>query len=131
VDLRPEGDKPGWYDGIFIPPEPGLFEIRPHDLGTVRLEKTTLKTVRVDLPALEFAHARMDADALAAFAEKTGGRLVGIGEVGSIAEEIPALRERTVISERPVKLWDNAWLLALILALLTFEWVMRKIARMA
>jgi len=131
VELKPEGGKPGWFEGIFIPPEPGLYGVHAHDLGPVRLGREALRTVRVELPALEFAHSRMDRDALSAFAEKTGGRLVPLDEVAGIPDDIPAMRERTVLSGRPVKLWDNVWVLLLLLGLLTFEWVMRKIARMA
>ncbi|MHC5078148.1 MAG: hypothetical protein ACYTHN_03975 [Planctomycetota bacterium] len=131
VELKKVVGRKGWFEGIFIPPQAGTYDIKPHDFGPASGGKDTLKSVNVTLPAIEFVHSNMDPDALAMFAEKTGGRLVPLEELHTLPDEIPTLREKAVISERPVKLWDHWLTLFVLIALLGFEWAMRKISRMA
>jgi hypothetical protein len=131
VVLEAEAGRKGWYEGHFVPPEPGLYDVRGHRLGPVKVTRDTLKSLQVKLPALEFTHSRMDRGALTHFAEKTGGRYVPLEELADLPEALPALREKTVISEKPIKLWDNWIVLVAILLLLTVEWTVRKISRMA
>lgn len=83
---------------------------------------------------IEFKETRADADLMRQLAQRSGGALLMPAEAARLAELlqasgtfVPQVRER--VQER--KLWHMAWLLAVVLALLTAEWLLRKRSGMA
>lgn len=134
VKLAPLSGRDGFYQGRFTADR----------LGTVRLQVSLPGTsaeggagaasstheILVVQPDLELRQTAMNRAALQQFAEATGGEYVDVDEVG----RIPALiqdRSRTfVVRERPRPLWDNRWVLATLVVMLSLEWILRKKARL-
>jgi hypothetical protein len=68
----------------------------------------------------------MDRRTLAAAAEATGGRFYTIADADRLLSELPAGRRVPIENLPPIPLWNRWWLLALFLACLTSEWILRK-----
>ena len=84
------------------------------------------------LPNLESDNPRQNAKLLTDFARETGGKYLPIEKA---AAELPALLpdrgERFAVDEQLRALWDQEWVLYLLVGLLGFEWVIRKLLRLA
>jgi hypothetical protein len=77
-------------------------------------------------PPGELSRLEMDAAALAAGAETTGGNFYTIENADRIPAELPAGRRTPLESLPPVPLWNRWWLLSVFLACITSEWILRK-----
>ena len=89
-------------------------------------------------PQIEFEDVRLDELALAAAAEATGGEFYstvpspngkGLDQADEIPERIPS-RAQITISTTSRRLWDSWIVLAVFVALLVAEWILRKRATM-
>jgi hypothetical protein len=77
-------------------------------------------------PPGEFERVQMDVAELTRAAEETRGRFYRIGDSRRLAADLPAGRQVPIEALPPKPLWNQPWLLALFLGLLTTEWVLRK-----
>ena len=69
--------------------------------------------------------------ALTALVAGTGGAYLPLADVGDLPGLIEP-RDRTVTIDESVRaLWDEPWMLGLIVALLGVEWLTRKLLRLA
>jgi hypothetical protein len=80
----------------------------------------------VTSPPGEMARTQMDRAALAAAAELTRGRFYTLADADRLLQELPAGRRVPIENLPPFKIWDQWWLLAVFLACLTSEWILRK-----
>ncbi|MGD2110291.1 MAG: vWA domain-containing protein, partial [Phycisphaerae bacterium] len=130
--LRSATDRPGWYEGRFVPGRSGHYQIRlrlPDQVGDdlVELERE----VHVVRPNIEILRPQMDRAKLVTLAEQSeGGRYFEVDEAGAVPGLIPDLHEEISVRSRPTMLWDNWVALLLLLALLSVEWGVRKWNRM-
>jgi len=79
--------------------------------------------------ALEFREPSMNAPTLRELAARTGGRFLTTRQADSIVEAVlrsPTFVERSLETRREHSLRTMPWLLAVVLALLALEWVVRK-----
>lgn len=126
--LSSQADRPGWFEGRFVPDRVGTYRI------SVRLPATatedpiiTERDVIVSRPNLEIVNPRMNKAALFTLAEQSqGGRFWEVDEAMGIPEEIPDLHEEILVRSRPKALWDNGLVLAVLVGLMAFEWALRK-----
>ena len=89
------------------------------------------REIQIVRPNLEILDPRMDRERLVAMAEQSaGGRYYDVGEALKMAEAIPDRHESTTIRSRPLPLWDDAWVFAILVGLLLTEWTMRKVFRL-
>ncbi|MEM9374378.1 MAG: hypothetical protein AAGA55_12120, partial [Planctomycetota bacterium] len=126
VELRGEGSA---RTGEWIPDRPGAFRV---ELADAPLELSALGTaIRVFQLGDERADPNTDHPALQAIAEATGGRMVAPQEASRLGEWIP--NRARVHAGSPVieTLWDRWAVLIALLALLSIEWVARRIMRLA
>ncbi len=79
----------------------------------------------VDPYSVEFLDPRVDMPALAAIAAATGGRVLSASEVGEWSASVPLQAKQAVLTGR-LDLWDSPWIFMPLIALLGFEWGMRK-----
>ncbi len=77
-------------------------------------------------PPGELARLEMDAAALAAAADSTGGKFYTIADADRLLAELPAGRRVSVENLPPVNLWNRWWMLAAFVAVITTEWILRK-----
>ncbi len=144
LDAIPE--QPGRFRGV----------LRAERAGPHRIEVAVPKVVEpltthaaVEPPNLEFDNPAMDEVLLRDIAARSGGRYMPLAElteapgfeasdpkpgetrpaaagVSGLAGALPERRTPLYIPGEPKPLWDNAWFLALVVALLSLEWALRR-----
>jgi hypothetical protein len=81
----------------------------------------------VSLPSLETADPSPDPETMALLADLTAGEALHLSELETLLETFPGDEERREpVSTRLEDAWDEWHTLLLALALLSFEWVLRK-----
>ena len=88
--------------------------------------------VLVEIPDREMSHSSQDRETLTAIAERSkGGRYVFLGDVDELVEEFKDRKPlEQEINRQTEPIWDRAWVLFLVLGLLSVEWLLRKRARL-
>lgn len=130
--LQAAPDRPGWFEGRFVPQRTGSYEITlPIPTPGQSAPLTVRREVQVTRPNVEIIHPRMNRDALAALAaDVPDSGYYEIDETAQIPRAIPDRHESTTVRSRPTPLWDRGWVLALLVGLLSVEWALRKWARL-
>ncbi len=142
--LTARRDRPGWFEGRFVPDRVGSYRIRlalpgvlVRDSNQVLVRDSDLapneveREVLVSRPNLEILHPQMNKAALMTIAEQShGGRYWEIDEVEALPGVIPDLHEEIPVRSRPTTLWDNWKVLTLLVSLLSVEWAVRKWTRL-
>jgi len=128
VILRSRSDRPGCYEGRFIPDRMGSFRVSLDEPGaTPDRNSEIVREVLVSRPNLEIIQPQMHKPKLVALADGSiGGRFWPIDEAAALPATIPDLHEEIPVRSRPVALWDNAWMLTFLLLLVSVEWAVRK-----
>jgi hypothetical protein len=116
------------YAATWTPTEPGDWDVTIDEpaLGALNLRER----VEVRLPNDELRRPEADHALLASLAEATGGRAFAVEELGELPPLLPS--RDVIISGAPdvEALWDKPFMLALLLILLTAEWVGRRLLRL-
>jgi hypothetical protein len=130
----------GTYGGRFVVREAGSYEIRL-TLGDALNEQVLRQNVQVRLPTIELERPKRNDEDLEQFASITGGQYVAVEEEtsdGQVSDElIAALRpqpQTTVLPGTPDIEFSgrrNATLMWLIATMLTMEWIIRRLQRLA
>ncbi len=131
ITLLRIADRPGWYEARFVPPTTGSCELTlPIPDGDLS-EDIVRREVQVTRPNLEILQPQLARDRLIALAEQTkGGRYYDVKDAADLPSQIPDRHESTTIRSRPTPLWDDKWVLLLLVGLLSTEWALRKIFRL-
>lgn len=109
----------------WTPTEPGTYRVEAADafLSSVGLSAT----VEVGLADDELRHPDADHPMLARLSEQTGGKVLAASQVSALPDLLPR-RERRIVGTPDVEaLWDKPFVLALLVMLLTLEWVVRRL----
>ncbi len=122
VNLQPDRSHPGLYEGYFTPPGPGRYRVEANEEDR-EVSNTT------EFQVSDVQHELIDTDMrlghLQRISELTGGKSMSVRELpelGSLVNGSPVVT--TVRSERP--LWDNGFVVCLLVALLGMEWILRR-----
>ena len=102
----------------------------------VRIDDPTLEGLRLQVPVEVFApddelrRPETDHEMLQTLAAETGGRVIPPDELGGLADLLPNRSVRTInpLTER---IWDTPLAFALVLLVITGEWIGRKLIRLA
>lgn len=122
VTLRPDSGTPGLYEGYFSPPRPGAYGIAANAADRA-IANTTEFQVTDAQP--EMAGTDMQLERLQRIAEMTGGKCLNMLQL----QDLPSLlnrepRQTTYTTQ--VALWDNGWVIVLLVALTGTEWIVRR-----
>jgi hypothetical protein len=122
VTLRPDLSTPGLYEGYFSPQRPGRYRLEAN-ASDLEISSTTEFQVADINP--EMANADMQRERLQKMADLSGGKYLTARQL----HELPTLVNRdphttTVRTDR--SLWDNGWIIILLVALMGFEWIVRR-----
>lgn len=135
---RADGGRDGMYAGRFITSQPGDYQLElvlPGDGEPVILERE----VRVRLPNLEIERPQRDDAALDQLASKSGGTyFVGMTSSltpgASLADAVASKRRETFLPGTPDHEFQErlmTWLLVLICGVLSLEWLIRRLNKLA
>jgi hypothetical protein len=122
VTLRPDAGTPGLYEGYFSPMRPGRYRVEAN-AGDRELSNSAEFQVADVEP--EMANTDMQLGQLRRIADLSGGRCLGMVQV----QELPSLLNRepyTTTVRTEVPLWDNKWIMSLLVLLMGFEWIVRR-----
>lgn len=136
--------RPGTYGGRFIVREAGSHEVRL-TLGDALAEEVLRQTVQVRLPTVELERPQRNDEALQQLADLTAGRYLPLSSsmpadewVGNLTGELSGLigpqPQTTILPGTPDQSFAqrrNLVLMWLIAMMLTFEWVTRRLHRLA
>ncbi|MBI5764476.1 MAG: VWA domain-containing protein [Planctomycetes bacterium] len=125
ITLTPTPAREGYYEGRFTAERTGATRL------TVRLpgsgpETLGTRDIAVMQPDLEMRNTAMNRDVLRQFAQAVAGAYFDIDEASRLPELIPDRSRTYVTRERPRPLWDNYYVLSVLVAFLTLEWILRK-----
>jgi hypothetical protein len=126
--LTARPDRPGWFEGRFVPDRAGDYLLGVSLPGVAPGESVDItKQIRVARPNLEILRPQMDRQALVTLAaESFGGKYFEMDEAAAIPNLIPDLHEEVPVRSRPTTLWDRWPTLILLVGLLSLEWGIRK-----
>ena len=88
--------------------------------------KRTHRPYALAAPPGEFERVEMDVRSLRQAAEQTRGRFYTAATAGRLLGDLPSGHQVPVEAMPPKPLWNRWPLLALFLAILTTEWIVRK-----
>lgn len=130
TELRKQPNRPGQYAGNFRANRPGAFRVNlpiPPE-GDERLSGR----IDIVLPDLESVDPRQNQSLLSGLVRGTGGEYLAVADAGSLPGKLPNGGVELLVDRgRPSPLWDRQWVLYLLVGLLCFEWVTRKLLKLA
>ncbi len=118
--------RPEFFEANFETRELGQYRMWIED----RESEKAQTNFRVVVPQLEFAQPRMDRSRLERLAELSGGRYYEIAELQKLPNEISTYQLEVAVPAENRSLWDSRWLLLLFVAILSTEWLLRKLFRL-
>jgi hypothetical protein len=125
--LAPRAESHGFFEAA-LPPQgragPCRVEVVRLDTAARERVETSLLVTASRRP-IEMGDVRPSRAVLETLAKGTGGKVVSPEALGSLAELFGEGR-RTVQERREYALWNNPFVLVLLAALLTAEWLLRK-----
>jgi len=125
VQLEPQPLSLGEYQLPYDPPAAGLYRASAAAyVGDEELDTDEFEFV-VGQAATEFERVDVNEQVLRLLAGQTGGAFHTLATAGRIPQELEE-RRRLVARRREVNLWNAPWCLAVFLACVTAEWVLRK-----
>lgn len=121
-----------------IPARPAYYEatIEAKELGSHRVwieerdQEVASHSYRVTVPQLERSEPQMDRPRLQQIAALSGGLYHEITEATKIPDVVQEYTKDIPIHSESTPLWDSPWLLLLFVAIITLEWVLRKVFRL-
>ncbi len=120
-------EEDGIYRSSFIADQEGVFDLLVDVTSAVGEEGAEKQAAIVVTPSLrEFNNAGMDRGLLGRMAEAAGGSYFDLDEVGGLPEAIE-FTPNAYSRETQIDLWDEPWLLALLVGLLCIDWMTRRL----
>lgn len=128
VILRATPGRDGWYAGRAAIQSEGAALLRLPLPGGAIADAATAR-VRVTRPDLELRSLRQHGEFLAQLAEETGGQYLPLDAADRL--RVDKATQVRVTRGPDLELWDRAWVLLIIVALLAAEWFVRRRSHLA
>ena len=116
------------YTGLLDPPRPGAWALQAHTtLDGETLSSNELRIVVYET-RLEDRMIAADYEAMAAIAGRTGGQFVMLDELDKLLREVSEGIEVVTIEriESSIPLWDNWWMMAVLIVAMCADWTVRR-----
>ena len=127
--LRGDTRRPGQFVSVFRPSRQGSFRV------TVPVPESSdvlQANIEVVLPNLESEDPSQNVALLTNLAQGTGGGYLNFDKLSEqLSRLLPDRSEPIVVDEQLTTLWDRRWLMFLMIALLSFEWALRRVVRLS
>ena len=122
-------EEDGVYRANFTVEEEGVFSLLvdvASAAGDAAVDASEKRTAFVVTPSLrEYTNAEMDAGLLGRIADASGGSYFNLSDVNGLPESVE-FTPNAYSREVQIDLWDQPWLLALLILLLCIEWISRR-----
>ncbi|NKB32339.1 MAG: VWA domain-containing protein [Pseudomonadales bacterium] len=129
VPMEWDIEEDGVYRANFTVEEEGVFNLLvdvASAAGDAASDATEKRTAFVVTPSLrEYTNAEMDAGLLGRIAAASGGAYFNLDNVNGLAESVE-FTPNAYSREVQIDLWDQPWLLALLILLLCVDWIARR-----
>jgi len=127
IELRKVDGTEDRYAATYLPEAPGSLRLRVDDPSFAALNLQA--PVEVYSPDDELRRPETDHELLRNLATSTGGKVLTTDQLADLPQLLP---NRSVTTMNPLSepIWDSPLALILALALLTFEWIGRKVLRL-
>ncbi|HVJ84899.1 MAG TPA: VWA domain-containing protein [Caulifigura sp.] len=116
------------YFGNFRVSIPGRYRI---ELNVPDTNDKATAEIDVLVPQREFAALTQDVTTLKTLVDGTGGGYFTPADAVKLPALIPSAGQEFVIDQRIKELWDRPWMLWLLVGLLSLEWLLRKLLKLA
>jgi hypothetical protein len=88
-------------------------------------------TIDVVVPNLEAQNPTQNVELLSNLTRDTQGRYLSLSEISTLPSLLPDQSQPIIVDEQLRTLWDRGWLMFLLVTLLAFEWIMRRVWRLS
>lgn len=122
IALRPHAKTPGLYEGSMSAVHPGTYRVEANESDRDLANSTEFQVADMQP---EMAETSVQVERLGRMAELSGGQMLSFQQIG----QLPSLIETTpheISFTTQVSLWDNAWVLFLLIVLVGTEWIVRR-----
>jgi len=120
-----DGEAPDLFVANFAPSQPGLYRVSASVTQGGREAGSATAAVLVGGADTEMADPRLNAALLERLASATGGQMLAVGGIDDLADVLRANVPAAALAVR-TDAWHNAWSFALLIALLSAEWLLRR-----
>src|SRR5207248_7636120 len=124
LPLRPGGK--GRFVGAETPENAGLYRVHADAKRGVTALGAADRWFYVGGSDREFADPRLNEAVLRRLARESGGKYVRAADAGQVVADLRASAPRSAAPERR-DLWHEPWAFALVIALLSTEWILRRL----
>ena len=129
VPMEWDIEEDGVYRANFIVEEEGVFNVLVDVASAASdsaIDSSEKRTAFVVTPSLrEYTNAEMDSSLLARIADVSGGTYFNLSDVAGLADSVE-FTPNAYSREVQLDLWDQPWLLALLILLLCIDWITRR-----
>ena len=128
-ELLRDSIRPSEYIGGFRPLRPGRYRL---EFAVPESSERVILPLDVRLPRQEAASLTQDEKTLKRLTEGTGGEYVTLADAATtIPDLLPNKGESIVIDQQIQEVWDRRWVMFLLAFLLSLEWLIRKLMKLA
>jgi hypothetical protein len=122
VTLRPDRSTPGLYEGYFSPSRPGRYRVEANSDDRELSSSTEFQVADINP---EMANTEMQIERLRRISALSGGECLGILQFNNLSSLVNRAPHTTTIrTDRSI--WDNGWVVALLIMLVGCEWIVRR-----
>jgi uncharacterized membrane protein len=125
LTLRPDAEVPGRFSGQITPEVAGLYRVQGEARRGARLLGPIDTWFLAGGVEREFADPRLNDGFLRRLARASGGEYLPAAEAGRLASLLASSAPHALEPERR-DLWHEPWTFALVVALLSAEWILRR-----
>jgi uncharacterized membrane protein len=125
IVLRHADPAGGRYTAAFSPEQPGLYRVHAEARRGAASLGSTDRWLYVGGADREFADPRLNEGFLRRVSRNSGGRYVRAAEASKVPDWLRAAVPQSAAPERR-DLWHEPWAFALIIGLLSSEWILRR-----
>ena len=118
----------GQFSASFRPPGPGTWRL---SVPVPESSDVLQASIDVVLPNLESQDPTLNSELLTSLTRDTQGRYLALSELATLPSLLPDQSQPVVVDEQLRTLWDRSWLMFMIVGLLAFEWIMRRVWRLS
>ena len=122
ITLRPDRTHPGLYEGYFASDGPGRYRLESNE-NDQPISNTT--EFQVTEENRELAETDLDLENLKRIAKLTGGTCLSVQDFSEL-EDLLNVTPVSYVVKSQMTLWDNSWILCLLIGLLGMEWIQRR-----